>query len=247
MVDLPRQINNDRRGRWKVDYTVMMPAAGSGQRMGAGYNKLFLQLDHKPIIIHTLLVFEKDPACKGVILAVKPDERNEIQSMLDQFGISKIKTIVDGGTERQNRVAACIEAHAEDGIVLVHDAARPFLKRSVIANLVRKATEFGAAIAAVQPKDTMKIATDGVVEKTVDREKLWIVQTPQAFRYDVLKEASESANRAGFLGTDEAMLVERLGHPVQIVESTYENVKMTTQEDLAFGEIILKRQQEDIL
>jgi 2-C-methyl-D-erythritol 4-phosphate cytidylyltransferase len=247
MADLPRQINHDRRGRWKVDYTVMMPAAGSGQRMGAGYNKLFLQLDHKPIIIHTLLVFEKDPACIGVILAVKPDERNEIQSMLDQFGISKIKTIVDGGTERQYSVAACIEAHAEDGIVLVHDAARPFLKRSVIANLVRKATEFGAAIAAVQPKDTMKIATDGVVEKTVDREKLWIVQTPQAFRYDVLKEASESANRTGFLGTDEAMLVERLGHPVQIVESTYENVKMTTQEDLAFGEIILKRQQEDIL
>jgi 2-C-methyl-D-erythritol 4-phosphate cytidylyltransferase len=247
MADLPRQINHDRRGRWKVDYTVMMPAAGSGQRMGAGYNKLFLQLDHKPIIIHTLLVFEEDPACIGVILAVKPDERNEIQSMLDQFGISKIKTIVDGGTERQYSVAACIEAHAEDGIVLVHDAARPFLKRSVIANLVRKATEFGAAIAAVQPKDTMKIATDGVVEKTVDREKLWIVQTPQAFRYDVLKEASESANRTGFLGTDEAMLVERLGHPVQIVESTYENVKMTTQEDLAFGEIILKRQQEDIL
>jgi 2-C-methyl-D-erythritol 4-phosphate cytidylyltransferase len=247
MADLPRQINHDRRGRWKVDYTVMMPAAGSGQRMGAGYNKLFLQLDHKPIIIHTLLVFEEDPACIGVILAVKPDERNEIQSMLDQFGISKIKTIVDGGTERQYSVAACIEAHAEDGIVLVHDAARPFLNRSVIANLVRKATEFGAAIAAVQPKDTMKIATDGVVEKTVDREKLWIVQTPQAFRYDVLKEASESANRTGFLGTDEAMLVERLGHPVQIVESTYENVKMTTQEDLAFGEIILKRQQEDIL
>ncbi|WP_210471079.1 2-C-methyl-D-erythritol 4-phosphate cytidylyltransferase [Sporosarcina sp. 6E9] len=230
-----------------MDYTVMMPAAGSGQRMGAGYNKLFLQLNHKPIIIRTLLVFEEDPACTGIILAVKPDERNEIQSMLDQFGISKIQTIVDGGTERQYSVAACIEAHAENGIVLVHDAARPFLKKSVIANLVQKATKYGAAIAAVQAKDTMKIVTDGVVEETVDREKLWIVQTPQAFRYDVLKEASESANRAGFLGTDEAMLVERLGHPVHIVESTYENVKMTTQEDLAFGEIILNRQQEDIL
>ncbi|QUW20401.1 2-C-methyl-D-erythritol 4-phosphate cytidylyltransferase [Sporosarcina sp. Marseille-Q4063] len=230
-----------------MDYVVMMPAAGSGKRMGAGYNKLFLQLDHKPIIIHTLLVFEEDPACKGVILAVKRDERNEIQSMLDQFGISKIKAIVDGGTERQFSVAACIEAHAENGIVLVHDAARPFLERSVIANLVQKATEFGAAIAAVQPKDTMKIATDGVVEKTVDRDKLWIVQTPQAFRYDVLKEASESAIREGFLGTDESMLVERLGHPVRIVESTYENVKMTTQEDLVFGEIILKRQQEDLV
>nr|WP_216667828.1 2-C-methyl-D-erythritol 4-phosphate cytidylyltransferase [Sporosarcina jiandibaonis] len=225
----------------------MMPAAGSGQRMGAGYNKLFLQLDHKPIIIHTLLVFEGDPACKGIILAVKPDERQEIQSMLDRFEISKIKVIVDGGTERQYSVAACIEAHAENGIVLVHDAARPFLKRSVIADLVQKATEFGAAIAAVQPKDTMKTATDGVVEETVDREKLWIIQTPQAFKYEVLKAASELAARDGFLGTDESMLVERLGHPVQIVESTYENVKMTTQEDLAFGEIILKRQLEDFV
>ena len=172
----------------------MMPAAGSGQRMAAGYNKLFLQLAHKPIIVHTLLVFEEDPACKGIILAVKPDERKEIQSMLDQFGISKIKSIVDGGTERQYSVAACIEAHAENGIVLVHDAARPFLQRSVIADLVQKATEFGAAIAAVQPKDTMKIATNGVVEKTVDRENLWVVQTPQAFQYDVLKEASEVSN-----------------------------------------------------
>ena len=231
----------------EVDYTVMMPAAGSGQRMAAGYNKLFLQLNHKPIIIHTLLVFEEDPACKGIILAVKPDERKEIQSMLDQFGISKIKSIVNGGTERQYSVAACIEAHADKGIVLVHDAARPFLERSVIANLVQKATDFGAAIAAVQPKDTMKIAANGVVEKTVDRENLWVVQTPQAFQYDVLKEASELAIRDGFLGTDESMLVERLGHPVQIVESTYENVKMTTQEDLAFGEIILKRQLEDIV
>ena len=225
----------------------MMPAAGSGRRMAAGFNKLFLQLDHKPIIIHTLLVFEKDPACKGIILAVKPDERKEIQSMLDQFGISKIKSIVDGGTQRQYSVAACIEAHTENGIVLVHDAARPFLQRSVIASLVQKAMDFGAAIAAVQPKDTMKLATDGVVEKTVDRENLWVVQTPQAFRYDVLKTASELANHDGFLGTDESMLVERLGHPVQIVESTYENVKMTTQEDLAFGEIILKRQLEDIV
>lgn len=225
----------------------MMPAAGSGQRMAAGYNKLFLQLDDKPIIIHTLLVFEEDPACKGIILAVKPGERKEIQSMLDQFGISKIKSIVDGGTERQYSVAACIEAHTENGIVLVHDAARPFLERSVITSLVQRATDFGAAIAAVQPKDTMKLATNGVVEETVNREQLWIVQTPQAFQYDVLKAAAEQANHEGFLGTDESMLVERLGHPVQIVESTYENVKMTTQEDLAFGEIILKRQLEDIV
>ena len=225
----------------------MLPAAGSGKRMGAGQNKIFLELNQTPILIHTLLVFEKDPACKGIILAVKQEERKEIKAMLGKFGISKLKHIVDGGSERQYSVAACISAHTESGIVLVHDAARPFLRRSVIANLVQRANDFGAAIAAVQPKDTMKLAKDGVVKETVDRENLWIVQTPQAFRYPVLKEASELAIHDGFLGTDESMLVERLGHPVQIVESTYENVKMTTQEDLAFGEIILKRQLEDIV
>ena len=228
-----------------VKYTVMIPAAGSGKRMGAGYNKLFLILDGKPIIVHTLEVFEKDPACIGIILAVKPEEREEIKSMLDQFGITKVRAIVDGGTERQYSVAACIEAHADNGIVLVHDAARPFIRRSVITNLVATAKESGAAIAAVQAKDTMKIAPSGIVKETVDRDTLWIVQTPQAFQYDVLKKASNKAEVDGFLGTDESMLVERFGHPVHIVESTYDNVKMTTQEDLAFGEILLTRRQQE--
>ena len=110
----------------------MIPAAGSGRRMGAGQNKLFLMLEEKPIFIHTLTVFEEDPACEGIILAVKPEERQEIQSMLKQFGITKVKAIVDGGSERQYSVAACIEAHDEGGIVLVHDAARPFIRHSVI-------------------------------------------------------------------------------------------------------------------
>lgn len=93
----------------------------------------------------------------------------------------------------------------------------------------------------------MKMARDGVVEKTVDREALWIIQTPQAFRYEVLQEAAQRAEVDGFLGTDESMLVERIGHPVHLVESTYDNVKMTTQEDLAFGEILLKRRLEEDL
>ena len=219
-----------------------MPAAGSGQRMGAGYNKLFLMLGEKPIFIHTLTVFEEDPACAGIILAVKQEEQQEIQSMLAQYGITKVVAIVDGGAERQYSVQACIRAHNEKGIVLVHDAARPFIRRKVIRELVETASKHGAAIAAVQAKDTMKLAPSGIVEKTVDRDMLWIVQTPQAFRYDVLKDASDKAEVDGFLGTDESMLVERLGYQVRIVTSTYDNVKMTTQEDLAFGEILLKRQ-----
>ena len=152
-----------------------------------------------------------------------------------------MSALVDGGSERQYSVAACIEAHRGGGIVLVHDAARPFIRRSVITELVQTAAEFGAAIAGVQAKDTMKLAPAGIVEETVDREKLWIIQTPQAFKFEVLQKASDKAKSDGFLGTDESMLVERLGHPVRIVESTYDNVKMTTQEDIVFGEILLKK------
>lgn len=223
----------------------MVPAAGSGQRMGAGHNKLFLLLEKKPIFIHTLAVFEEDPACDGIILSVKPTEREEIKSMLKQFGITKVISIVDGGSERQHSVAACIESHVNGGIVLVHDAARPFIRRAVISKLVETAKQHGAAIAGVQAKDTMKFAPLGIVEKTVDRSMLWIVQTPQAFVYELLKEASDRAKVDSFLGTDESMLVERMGHEVHIVESGYDNVKMTTQEDLVFGEILLKRRLEE--
>lgn len=223
----------------------MIPAAGSGQRMGAGFNKLFLTLGDKPIFVHTLKVFEEDPLCEGIILAVKNEEKEEIQSYLQQFGISKVKTIVNGGTERQYSVAACLEAHKGKGIVLVHDAARPFIRRSVIHELVNEAATCGAAIVGVKAKDTMKLAPEGIVQETINRDLLWIVQTPQAFQYEVLMEASNQAKADDFLGTDESMLVERSGHPVRIVEGTYDNVKMTTQEDLAIGEILLKRVQQE--
>ncbi|GKV55141.1 2-C-methyl-D-erythritol 4-phosphate cytidylyltransferase [Sporosarcina sp. NCCP-2222] len=226
-----------------MKYTVMIPAAGSGKRMGAGRNKLFLELGDKPILIHTLELFEQDPACEQIILAVRPDERNEIEGLLGQFEISKANQLVNGGGERQQSVAACIRAHQTGGIVLVHDAARPFIHRDVIHRLVENAEAHGAAIAGVQAKDTMKMASDGIVEETVDRDRLWIIQTPQAFRYELLAEASEKAEAEGFLGTDESMLVERLGHPIRVVESTYDNVKMTTKEDLVFGEIFLSRRQ----
>jgi 2-C-methyl-D-erythritol 4-phosphate cytidylyltransferase len=211
--------------------------------MGAGYNKLFLKLGDRPILVHTLQVFENDPSCEGIILAVKAEEQPSIQEMLSEFSITKVTAIVEGGGERQNSVAACIRAYEGEEIVLVHDAARPFIRRNVIAELVSVAEAHGAAIAGVQAKDTMKYAPGGIVEETVDREKLWIVQTPQAFRYALLREASDKAVADRFLGTDESMLVERLGHPVRMVESTYDNVKMTTQEDLVFGEILLTRKR----
>ena len=221
-------------------YEVVLPAAGSGKRMGAGHNKLFLQLADKPILIHTLLVFEQDDACTGIWLAVKDEERAYIQSIITKYNITKIKGLPTGGEERQHSVHSCIKEMEDVEIVLVHDAARPFITKPIIAELVETAREKGAAIAGVRAKDTMKIVRDGIIKETVDRDSLWMIQTPQAFRFSLLAEAEDVAEKVGFLGTDEAMLVERLGHEVHIVESSYENVKMTTKEDLIFGEAILK-------
>lgn len=223
----------------------MIPAAGSGKRMGAGFNKLLLMLGEKPIFIHTLEAFQQDEACEAIFIAVKDEERDEFNALFTRYNISKVRKIVTGGSERQHSVLACIEAYDSNGIVLVHDAARPFIRRSVIHKLVSTATEHGAAIAGVQAKDTMKFAPNGVVEETIDREKLWIIQTPQAFRYEVLRHAVQLAEQDSFLGTDESMLVERSGFTVRVVESTYDNVKMTTQEDLAFGEVLLQRRAQE--
>ncbi len=224
-----------------MQYEVVLPAAGSGKRMGAGQNKLFLKLLKKPILIHTLEVFQQDPFCTGIWLAVKPEERIYIQELLDEYRITKVKGLPDGGAERQHSVHSCMKEMQQAEIVLVHDAARPFITHDIIAKLVQSAHDFGAAIAGVRAKDTMKKVRNGVIEETVDRDSLWMIQTPQAFRFDLIVEAEDVAEKVGFLGTDEAMLVERLGHTVHIVESSYENVKMTTQEDLLFGEAILRK------
>jgi len=223
-----------------LHYEVVLPAAGSGKRMGAGKNKLFLLLANKPILIHTLEVFQRDGNCTGIWLAVKPEERDYIQQLLEEYRITKVKGLPSGGNERQHSVHSCIKEMNQVEIVLVHDAARPFITTPVIEKLVLAAKEKGAAIAGVRAKDTMKKVADGIIVETVDRDNLWSIQTPQAFQFDLIKEAEDIAEKVGFLGTDEAMLVERLGHQVHIVESTYENVKITTKEDILFGEAIIQ-------
>ncbi|PIC70460.1 2-C-methyl-D-erythritol 4-phosphate cytidylyltransferase [Sporosarcina sp. P16b] len=226
-----------------MNYTVMIPAAGSGKRMGAGQNKLFLKIGEHSILYHTVSVFKEDPNCEEIIMAVKPEEQAVIEEILQPHQHVKPITFVKGGGERQNSVAACISAYKGKSIVLVHDAARPFLNSAIITKLVHTANEKGAAIAAVRAKDTIKYADGGTVKETLNREKLWLVQTPQAFQYELLKKASDLAIQEGFLGTDESALVERMGYEVQVVEGSYDNVKMTTQEDLAIGEILLARRK----
>lgn len=225
-----------------MNYQVIIPAAGSGKRMGAGYNKLLMNLAGRPIILHTLDVFEKDPNCSRIILVIHSND----ESFFTEIGSRYTKIhLVFGGNERQYSVYNGLTAAKEEGIILVHDGARPFIRPETIARLVAAAEENGAAIAAVPVKDTIKKVKNFEVVETVDRSSLWQVQTPQAFHFSLLKNAHERAQKEKYLGTDEASLVEKTRHSVKVVEADYDNIKLTTPEDLYFAEAILKKRQQE--
>lgn len=226
-------------------YQVIIPAAGKGKRMGAGKNKLLLELNGVPIIIHTLSVFEKDGLCDGIVLSVSPDDELIFNELLQKYNIQKVKAIVYGGAERQHSVFNGLKAIQSDGVVLVHDGARPFIEIEFIHQLVASAEEHGAAIVGVPVKDTIKRVHHYEVVDTLERSSLWMVQTPQAFRIGLLLDAHIKAERDGLLGTDDASLVEAIGHPVKIVEGNYDNIKITTPEDLYFAEAIIKKREAE--
>lgn len=228
-----------------MDYYVVIPAAGQGKRMNAGMNKLFIPLNQIPVIIHTLNVFDQDENCRGVILAVNENEVNLFIELIRKYHIKNVLKIVNGGKERQNSVYNGLKAVPdEDAIVLIHDGARPFIKPSIIHELVKSASRNDGAIVAVPMKDTIKAAKNNIVEKTVERSSLWSVQTPQAFRLSVILNAHERALDDQFLGTDDSSLLERLGKKVHIVMGDYENIKITTPEDLIYGEAILAKKEK---
>jgi 2-C-methyl-D-erythritol 4-phosphate cytidylyltransferase len=226
-----------------MTYQVIIPAAGQGKRMGAGKNKLLLELEGIPVFIYTLKVFEEDELCSGVILAINSEEEVEIKRLLNQYGIEKVIGLVAGGQERQDSVFQGVKVLNGDGIVLVHDAARPFIDNEQVQELVTAAEHHGAAVLAVPVKDTVKKVMGNKVSETVERSSLWAIQTPQAFRMSLLRRAHETAWKEGFLGTDDSSLVERLGQDVIIVKGNYDNIKLTTPEDLFFAETIIRKRR----
>lgn len=226
-----------------MPYKVIILAAGQGKRMGAGKNKLFLELNGKPVLIHTLNVFQQDEQCEGIILAIHPRDEQEYRELFTQYKIDKVLAMIPGGKERQDSVYNTLITFKSEEIVLVHDAARPFIDHTTIHRLVDVALETDAAIVAVPVKDTIKrVRLDEIVD-TVERSSLWAAQTPQAFRMSLLNEAHQKAKQDQFIGTDDASLVERLHKKVSIVEGTYDNIKLTTPEDLYFAEAIIRKRQ----
>ncbi|MBI3586786.1 MAG: 2-C-methyl-D-erythritol 4-phosphate cytidylyltransferase [Ignavibacteriales bacterium] len=223
---------------------VIVPAAGSGTRLGGSVKKQFLLLKDKPILVHTLQRFEHCPDVDEIALAVPEQSIAEIETVLSHYHLHKVSKVTVGGEKRQDsvyNVLKKIPAKLSD-IVLVHDGVRPFVEPKRISHLIKVCKEYSAAVLAVQPKDTIRRSTGGgFFDQTLDRNALWLVQTPQAFRAELLLKAYEKAKKEKFYSTDEAALVERMGVKVKIVEGSYDNIKITTQEDIELGKLILDR------
>jgi len=210
------------------DVAVLIPAGGVGTRLGRRTPKQFLTVGGEAILTATVRHFRRHPRLAAIVVAA-PDVHVTRARRLLGPGV----TVVAGGPTRQESVRLALDA-APHGVrmVVVHDAVRPFITRELVDAVLAAARADGAAICALPVAETVKRVRDGLVETTVDRAGLWAVQTPQAFRAEILREAHDKARRDGVAGTDDAMLVERLGHRVRVVPGLAGNVKITTPDDL---------------
>lgn len=224
--------------------SVIIPAAGSGTRLGEALPKQFLDLAGQPVLVHVVRAFEEVAEVGCIVLVVAADYRNRVASLIDSYHLAvgdvNIR-VVDGGRRRQDSVAAGLAAlDGDTDLVLVHDGARPLVSARLIRATMAGALRNGAAIAAIPVKDTLKAVADHrLIDGTIDRQGLWQAQTPQAVKFSILREAVRSAAEKQLEVTDEASLLEALGYPVTVVEGEETNIKITRPEDLRLAEAIL--------
>ena len=229
---------------------AIIPAAGLGTRMAppgkkGQPSKQFVEINGAPILIHTLRVFARNQQVSHIMVALRKNEIEHFREQLESEKLSSKVELVEGGEHRQESVANALEKlkAANNDIVLVHDAVRPFVDDDIIGNVIREVEKHGAAIAGLPAVDTIKqvdrAAEGAIVTSTIPRERVVQAQTPQGFRYELIKRAFDSAGADGFIGTDEASLVERLGEEVWVVMGSARNIKITTPGDLELAEFLL--------
>lgn len=221
---------------------VVIVAAGTGSRMKKDINKQFIKLNNKEIVAHTIDKFYNSENIDDIVVVIREDEEEYFnKNIKEKYGFTNIK-VAHGGNERQDSVFNGIKMlKKECDVVLIHDGARPFVTDDIIRRSINEANEHNAIVVGVKVKDTIKVVSDnGNIVDTPNRSYLWAVQTPQVFKYDIITKAYEDAYNNTYYGTDDAMLVERIGYNVKMIEGSYNNIKITTQEDLEFGEQILK-------
>ncbi len=221
----------------------IIAAAGSGVRVGSEKNNLFLPLGGRPTIAWTLEAVGRSQGVDELIVVTREETVSALQTLIATLALPcRVSAIVPGGKERQDSVYEGLQqVHRSAEWVLIHDGARPLVTPETISATIRAAKETGAAVAARPLSDTVKsIKGDGTVDRTLDRGKLWTVQTPQVFRKEILLQAHARAQREGILATDDAALVEQAGHPVRLAETNETNLKITTPEDFPVAEAIMK-------
>ncbi len=221
---------------------AIIAAAGMGTRMQSDRAKQMIELGGVPLLMHTLARFEKCDSVHEVVLVLQPDLTTETLAAISRHGLTKIKRVVAGGPERQDSVYRGLQVidPSRAGVIVVHDAARPFVRPEEISSVVERARSTGAALMALPAVDTIKQIKSARVQRTLDRNRLYHAQTPQAFHYRIILEAYEKAFTAGVTATDDSQLVERLGRRVSIVEGSPLNIKITRPFDLKIAEVISK-------
>ena len=225
----------------KVYTSVVIPAAGQGRRMKASINKQYLTLRGRPILSYTLDVFERCALIDEIVLVVNRDEVKICrQQVLTPYGYKKVRLAVGGDTRQKSVYAGLKAVDSRTQIVLIHDGARPLIQEETIVKSIYETLEHKATVVAVPAKNTIKVVgQDGMVSHTPDRATLYEIQTPQSFDYGLILDAHARAVADGFEGTDDASLTERLGIPVKIVLGHYNNIKITTPEDLIIAESMI--------
>lgn len=217
---------------------AIIAAGGRGKRMNASIAKQFLTIKGRPILYYTLSTFEFVEKLQEIILVVGgADLEYARKEVIEKYRFKKVK-IVEGGAERQDSVYNGLkEVSPTTDIVVIHDGVRPFVTREIIRKSIEAAEKYDAVGVAVPVKDTIKVVGESnIIKSTPDRKTLWAMQTPQTFKYNIILQAHEKARREGFYGTDDTVLVERMGLAVRVIEGSYENIKITTPEDIVIAE-----------
>ena len=230
----------------KKRYTAIVLAAGNGRRMQSDTPKQFMELCGHPLVYYSLYAFEKSPVDEVILVTGKDDVSYCKKEIIDGYGFQKVRAVIPGGKERYLSVYEGLKAAAGTDYVLIHDGARPLIDETEIQLSMRMVTLEDACVVGVPVKDTIKVGNlENYAVDTPDRSSLWAVQTPQSFSYELLMEAYDKMWRekdSGAVITDDAMIVERFtGHKVKLVQGKYENIKVTTPEDLLIAEVFLKK------